>query len=572
MLFVEYIMNNNRLLKLRLHHLGVSLQQGGGRIYTVLVVDDEAIVCQGIKEFLEMSDLNISQVLTASNGYEALDYLRMESIDLVLTDIQMDGMNGIELMESILSEKPNIPVVVISAYDQFEYAQKCIRLGARDYLIKPVLLPQLIQVVGAELSERHGKYKRLLEESLKLKFSMTGMLSLRSYILNEVITGYLENSDDYLFIFEQIGLKLEGPYYLLFVIELFWERTGAEGGAIHSLRDRNLLKYATVNIIEETLADWNAVAFYGQGNQIVTILQYKEFDNAQKKREISKINLIGKTLVTNIQTCLHLMTVVGISPIKSGLHELPESYRESVKAVKWHGLYDNHNVFYAEDFSLKEASVQVNWQEKTEQFVECIRTGKNLEDVKGIVQRFISDISPIFESNDSTAGIPLSIAYRIYTTLLEMKETVGDRYKVLDPILFFQFPLTGIEIKNRLAVFLSEAAELILASMTDHDQAIIQQSIAYIRRNFRNKGLKIQDIADHVHLSPNYLSYLFKQIVAETVWEFVTRLRLEEARQLLMNTNKKRYEIADEVGYESPEHFSRVFKRYYGESPNAVRE
>ncbi|WP_409342646.1 response regulator [Paenibacillus sp. MBLB4367] len=540
-------------------------------MYTVLVVDDEAIVCQGIKEFLETADLNISQVLTAWNGYEALDYLRMESIDLVLTDIQMDGMNGIELMESILSEKPDIPVVVISAHDEFEYAQKCMRLGARDYLIKPVLLPQLIQVVGRELSERHETYKRLLEESLKLKFSMTGMTSMRSYILNEIIAGTLE-PDDYMFIFEQIGLKLAGPYYAVLALELFWERAGVRGGAIQSLRDRNLLKYATVNIIEETLADWNAVAFYGQGNQIVTILQVQETDYARNKAEnISKLNLIGKSLAANIHGYLQMEAVVGISPLRPGLQALPESYRDAAKAAKWHALYENHHVFYAGDFSLKEASVKVNWQEQAERFVDKIKTGKQPGDVEDAVRRFIEDISPVFESDDSTAGIPLSIAYRVYASLLEIKETVGDRYKALDPILFFQFPLTGIEIKERFTEFLSKAAGLIHTSMTDHDQAIIQQSVAYIRRSFRNKGLKIQDIADHVHLSPNYLSYLFKQIAGETVWEFVTKLRMEESRQLLLNTHKKRYEIADEVGYESPEHFSRVFKRYYGESPNTVR-
>jgi len=520
-----------------------------------------------------MSGLNITQVWTASNGYEALDYLRMESIDLVLTDIQMDGMNGIELMESILFEKPDIPVVVISAHDQFEYAQKCIRLGARDYLIKPVQLQQLIQVVGSELSERHEKYKRLLEESIKLKFSMTGMLSLRSYILNEVIAGSLVNADDYLFIFEQIGLKFEGPYYLVLLIELSWEQSGAAHRTIHSLRDRNLLKYAAINIVEETLTDWNAVAFYGQGHQIVTILQFDAIEHTDRKAEhISRLNMIGKTLVANIQGYLHMEAIVGISQIQFGLPALPTCYREAAKALKWHALYENHNVFYAEDFSLKEASVQVDWQARTEQFIERIKTGKSQEDILGVVQRFIAEISPIFERDDSTAGIPLSIAYRIYATLLEMKETVGERYTLLDPIRFFQFPLTEIEIQHRLADFLTDAAELIHASMVDHDQAIIQQSIAYIKQNYRNKGLKIQDIADYVHLSPNYLSYLFKQIVAETVWEFVTRLRLEEARHLLVNTHKKRYEIADEVGYESPEHFSRVFKRYYGESPNAVRE
>ncbi|WP_397355318.1 helix-turn-helix domain-containing protein [Paenibacillus sp. N3.4] len=401
---------------------------------------------------------------------------------------------------------------------------------------------------------------------------MTGMSSLRSHILNEIITGSVENSDDYLFIFEQIGLKLEGPYYLMLVVELFWDRVGFGGGAIQSLRDRNLLKYATVNIIEETLADWNAVTFYGQGNQIVTILQYNESDYTQNRAEnVSKLNLIGKTLVSNIQGYLHMEVVVGISLLRLGLQTLPESYREAVNAIKWHALYEDHNVFYAEDFSLKEAVVRVNWQEATNQFIECVKTRRKLEDVKELVSRFISDISPIFESDDSTAGIPLSIAYRVYATLLEMKETVGDGYKLLDPIMFFQFPLTGIEIKKRFAEFLLDTAGLIHTSMTDHDMAIIQQSIAYIRGNFRNKGLKIQDVADHVHLSPNYLSYLFKQITDQTVWEFVTKIRMEESRQLLMNTNKKRYEIADEVGYESPEHFSRVFKRYYGESPNTVR-
>ncbi|MFD0715770.1 response regulator [Paenibacillus sp. GCM10027626] len=541
-------------------------------MYTVLVVDDEAVVCQGIKEFLEASNLNISQVFTAWNGYEALDYLRMEKIDLVLTDIQMDGMNGIELMEAILSEKPDVPVVVISAHDNFEYAQKCIRLGARDYLIKPVLLPQLIEITERELSKQHEKYKLLLEDSLKLKFSMTGMASLRTYILNEMISGSLEDADDYQFIFEQIGVTLNGPDYSVFVIELLWERKDFAGEAICSLRDRNLLKYAAINIVEETLQDWNPLAFYGQGSRLVTILQHNEAEPARKKSSLlTRLNMAGKTLASNIQSYLHIGAVIGISSACQKLQTLPHAYRQAAEVIKWRGLYDTQNIFYAEDFSLKEASVQVNWQARADQFVEYLKTGQKKADIRDMVEQFMTDISPIFEREDSTAGIPLSIAYRIYALLLEMKETVGDRYLELDPIVFFQFPLSGNAIRQRLAAFLAEAAELIHTSMMVHDQAIVQRAITYIRQNFRNKGLKIQDIADQVYLSPNYLSYLFKLIAQETVWEFVTRLRMEEARQLLLNTSKKRYEIADEIGYESPEHFSRVFKRFYGESPNTVR-
>lgn len=541
-------------------------------MHTVLVVDDEAIVCQGIKEFLEQSDLPIEQVLTASNGYEALDYLRMENVDLVLTDIQMDGMNGIELMESILSENPDVPVVVISAHDEFDYAQKCIRLGARDYLIKPVLLSQLIDIVGKELTKRTERTKLHLEDSLKLKFSMNGVSSLRTYILNEMISGSLEHADDYRFIFEQIGVTLNGPYYSVFVMELQWERAGVGREAIMLLRDRNLLKYAAVNIIEESLKDWNAISFYSQGNKVATILQLELENYEQNKAEnISKLNMVGKTLVQNIEQYLFMEAIVGISPIQLGLQALPDSYRQASEATKWHGLYETQTIFFAEDYQSKEASIKVNWQQKTDQLLEKIKTGRQLEDIQHVVDSFITHISPVFDQEDTTAGIPLSIAYRAYAVLLEMKETVGTRYKALDPIHYFQFPLQMNSMRQRLSAFLLECAELIHSSMIDHDRSIVQQTITFIRAQFRNKELKIQDIADHVYLSPNYLSYLFKRIANETVWEYVTRMRMEEAKHLLINTTKKRYEIADEVGYESPEHFSRVFKRYYGESPNAVR-
>lgn len=535
-------------------------------MYTVLVVDDEAIVCQGIKEFLEASNLNISQVLTAWNGYEALDYLRMESVDLVLTDIQMDGMNGIELMESILSEKPEIPVVVISAYDAFEYAQKCIRLGARDYLIKPVQLNQLTEVVDRELSKRDAKFKLLMEDSLEAKFSMSGLASLRTYILNEMITVPFEDARDYPYIFEQINIPLEGGFFSVFVIELLW-KTG------YSLRDRNLYKYAAVNIVEESLKDWRVLPFYGQGNRIVTILQFSESEEeiGSQTEAISKMNLAGRMLIDNFRQHLHMDAVIGISPLQQGLKALPGCYKDALEATKWQGLYENHHVFYAGDFSFKKAQTDVDWLERTGRIVEWMRIGTKQQNVRETINRFVEDISSVFDSGDSTAGIPLSIAYRIYATLLEMKETVGDRYKDLDPLIFFHFPMAGHELKKWFTEYLFETAGLIHTAMIDHDQAIVQQAVRYIRENYRHKGLKIQDVADHVHLSPNYLSFLFKQISGETIWEFVTKVRMEEAKQLLRNTAKRRYEIADEVGYESPEHFTRVFKRFFGESPNMVR-
>lgn len=134
-------------------------------MYKILVVDDEPRVSMGIKNFLLGSDLQITFVETALNGFEAIDYLRMDSFDLVLTDIQMSRMSGIELMETIYMEQPHLPVIVISAHEKFDFAKKSMRLGARDYLVKPVEQEDLLRVVRKVLNEKEEIGKKSLELS-----------------------------------------------------------------------------------------------------------------------------------------------------------------------------------------------------------------------------------------------------------------------------------------------------------------------------------------------------------------------------------------------------------------------
>jgi len=107
-------------------------------VYTVLIVDDEPLICQGIRSLLADSGLPIRNIVTATSGHEALDHVRMEDVDLIITDIQMPGMSGIELMHQAKMIKPWVQTFVVSAHESFQYAQMAIRLGAKDYLIKPL--------------------------------------------------------------------------------------------------------------------------------------------------------------------------------------------------------------------------------------------------------------------------------------------------------------------------------------------------------------------------------------------------------------------------------------------------
>ncbi|WP_048750029.1 response regulator, partial [Paenibacillus sp. P22] len=116
-------------------------------MHRILIVDDEPLICKGLASLLAGAGLGITDIHTASNGYEALDYLRMEEVDLMITDIQMPGMNGIDLMHQAKLIKPWVQTIVVSAHETFQYAQMAIRLGARDYLIKPLNSSQLLDSV-----------------------------------------------------------------------------------------------------------------------------------------------------------------------------------------------------------------------------------------------------------------------------------------------------------------------------------------------------------------------------------------------------------------------------------------
>jgi two-component system response regulator YesN len=155
--------------------------------------------------------------------------------------------------------------------------------------------------------------------------------------------------------------------------------------------------------------------------------------------------------------------------------------------------------------------------------------------------------------------------------MLEYGHANGISLHRFDPDVYFRNDV-GEEKLERLSEYIQETAKLVRVLVKERDQSVLARIMGYIRANFRNPALKIQDIANEVHFSAAYLSYLFKQEMKKNLWDYVTELRIEEAKHLLAVTDKKRYEVAYEVGYESPEHFGRMFKRYAGVSPAEYRK
>ncbi|GAA0830668.1 response regulator [Paenibacillus glucanolyticus] len=440
-------------------------------MYNILVVDDEPLICKGLAGLLTSSGLAIDDIATAYSGQEALDYIRMGDIDLLVTDIQMGEMNGIELMQQAKIVKPWVQTIIISAHETFQYAQRALQLGARDYLIKPLNSEQFLDSVRSVLLKL-DKPAPQVEQFLMADnehFRMDEPPSGRTERLNQRLATEPEQSE-LADLHDESELGLIGPYFAVIKMKLALKQ-GTESS--FSSQDIRLIQYATLNIAKELLEqEPHTLAFYSPERDINIILQWSEQEMEENAGgKIHHLEMIGRSLHHHVEQHLKQSCTVGISQILRGTEFLSVLSRQADKAMLWSQQLHDFHVFYYGDF---------NWHN-----------------------------------------------------------------------------------------YAHETSQEVLSSQSNR---IVENTRQYIEDHYRQKGLTIHEVAKNNHVSPNYLSYLFKKYTGNSLWEYVVKLRMEESRSLILNTDLRRYEIAERVGYESPEHFSKIFKKYFGVSPSELKK
>lgn len=539
-------------------------------MYKILVVDDEPRVSAGIKNFLLASDMNITYVETAINGFEAIDYLRMDSFDLVLTDIQMGRMSGIELMENIYMEQWNVPVIVISAHEKFDFAKKSLRLGARDYLVKPVERTELLRVVHKVLTQKELPGKSSQAENKQIEVQFDNVVSRRNEWLMELVTERNLTQKDIDDVTSELGELLKGQFFGVISSRIDYSQAGFSHQKV-TLHDRKLLKYAAINIMNETLLEWNGLTFNGFGHSIISIIQLSAEEMADPQVRVhSQIHMIGQMIAMNMKQYLNVEATIGLSTLRGDVLMLPKLLEEANTAAEWNKVHPGQRVFYYDDIAMQDNLSMVVWMSKVSEFIQQMKSAIesagyiNPQSILG--QLRVSEPSP--DVQNSYCGM---LIYRIYGLLVEYGQGNGVSLYEFNPDKVFQ-GLTGQEKLERLHSYIEDSIAFLQEFSQARDQNVISRITNYIQNNYRNPALKIQDISEEVHFSAAHLGYIFKRDMKTNLWDYVTALRMEEAKRLMITTDKKRYEIAYAVGYESPEHFSRMFKRVAGLTPAEFRK
>lgn len=525
-------------------------------MYRVLVVDDEETIANGLKFLIERGMPQCEVVAVAYDGTEGYQIAVREKPEIVLTDLRMCEMDGIEMIRSLKMKGLNMRYIILSGYAEFEYAKQAIMLGVEDYITKPVdeeELYQILQKVCLSIQQEKQKLRQVekLQETVG-EFSQ----SMKEYYIRDILEGRNLSEEKYLTI--QNEFFMCGSYICAVFEYSFIDKVGDDANVEAAFRRYCEKQFENVYCIE--------ILPQREKNQCVLVL------GATKQAELKSIKIrLGKIrLLTQEQTKCYVCSGVGLWHKKIG--GIKKSYEEALCALNYkviNGLeclvgYDEIRNIHSKPAQIPEADIQ--------RLEQCINEMDN-EGCRKIIEKIFHNVNAEYELSPENLQIlainlVLSGIRKIPVMQLQINEYLGENILSLDSISKFK---TMEQLKNWIINVICGMNELMLKQNVPEKRDVVREVQEYINRNFHQE-ISLADISDKFFINPYYFSQLFKKKTGETYQNYLTKVRIERAKKLLEETDLKIYEICEMVGYIDVNHFNRIFEKREGVKPSHYRK
>ncbi len=505
----------------------------------LLIVDDEQPARLGIRMIIENSGLSFEQILEAKSGQEALTLVMENQPEIVLMDIKMSGLDGLSATKEIKKISPGTEVIFLTAYALFDYAQEAVRCGARDYLLKPINQVELIRVLQdclahIETVQRDREKERLVQQEL-LRTKET----IETELVWDLISGFKVSQQRLIKHLELIRPKEVNCWFNQQVLPdtcvVFGNITTQDSFHEHFQIIYNLIKEKLAPVIIAEVKD-QLVALTGS---------HFDFNLMRKLRQ----DIIIKTGCS---------LAIGIGKCEESIDDFSEKYFKALEAYSWALCCDHEIVWQVrpDDFQypkeLFNALVAVNRK-------------KAYAYIHKLLKKFPDNMEQI--PRDILAGI-LTTAY------LAVKNTGTDRWAAVSFFSLYAGQLSRLHSLTKIETWLYEVIEVAFELMNKvsltRAQQIINQAIDFMKKNY-HRQISLEEVARVVYLSPAYFSTLFKQQTGISFSQYLTRLRVDKAKELLDKTWLSISEISQAVGYTTVDYFCRIFKKMTGTTPSNYR-
>ncbi|WP_337104194.1 response regulator [Paenibacillus sp. YIM B09110] len=541
-------------------------------MFSLLIVDDHKHQVDSLATTMPWDQFDISTIHKAYNGQSALEIIRDHPIDILITDIRMPGMSGLELIQYVNDHQMKIDCILLTGYAEFEYAKKAIELNAIDYFIKPVRDDVLLEAVGKIVDKRNNERQRhqILEYSTSVVHRNLPLL--RENLLLELLQ---EKS----FSKSQLADKL-GMYRIPFAygdqVKLAAIKFEPYFYEAYGLEDMKLLKFAVLNMAEELFSAqfhiWSCKT--PQGNLALLLLPKSEEENLARDWNSTQESLLvslAKRLTENVDHYLRGNIAICISNPTQFPDEIYSAY-SSIASILMRSNQQGMIVSTTHESTDREMKpLQSLYQSPMLTQLMDIGNGDKLN-------AKLSDIFGELEHSHRDSQAHLREAY--LHLLSSFTYLAHKRGKVLEDIVGTASSRAEHNVIHS-AKLLKTWSHIILDALLENEilqpmhigenhQQLVHKIHSYIEQNL-GKNVTLQSIGDSVYLNGIYLSQIYKEITGENLSEYILRARMEKAKALLEKSGSKIYEITEMVGYQSPQHFIRTFKKYYGVTPEIYR-
>lgn len=506
------------------------------RLLSVLIVDDEPAVLSLLSDGIPWEDLGFKVPRLFSGAEKALYALHEESVDLLITDVQMPGMSGLDLIETVRKAWPALHIIVISAFDNFTFIRRALQLGVRDYLLKPLDEHELTEIL-ISISEQDvmDSSSHRYVDSFLYRW-LHG--SIAPYELPERLS--------------LAGINLDRALQCVSIIRIF------DTDSSLNKATNDILVSACARSIPK---DIKYYCFRDEVRQFVLFL-FQHDDNAISL-EIEKEMLLEK-LGRRIYLGSGLNFFITVSPCTEDIDEVPELYRRSRHFIEY-SLIKPVNTVLSFSQIIDSASRTSNILDAID--FEMIRSELLLEHPDAVIDHIVSSLR-IF---DEQAPASFDLRFIIQEILMTIARTInsvliGEGFTVEEWFEAFNKVRSPGDFLYWLREHVEKAVELIRFAKDDLPP-VIQQIISLMKHNLADKGLCLKSIGYEVGMNPTYLGQLFRNEMGMLFTKHLTELRIGEAKRLLDTTDNRVQDIADLVGFSNQSYFNKVFKKYTGSTP-----
>ena len=530
-------------------------------MYKILLVDDEILVRDAIRENIDWGKLDCELIGDCENGKQAVEFVKTHEVDIVLTDILMPYMDGMELSHFLHDNYPDVLIVIFSGFGEFEYAKKAIQYNVSEYMLKPVTAMELTKVIEnmKEKLDSRKKEQRKMESLTQVSQDYHKNANvIRSKALDCLVkcTREVQVSLDEL---ERMGITFQAASYrvAVFDIDTYSEMYQMD---MDKQQESALMAFVLFNVGDEIVVQEKAGVVYQEGNNRVCII----FAGNRTKEFSENIHRICHEIQKKVKEVIGLETSIGIGSWVRSPYELIYSYRLAAKAIDYRYLLGGNLLFDMEEKKTDNSIFLIN---DLETLTEAIKSGDRrlMEETLGQIETEIK--SALVEK--SYACIYLhqvirAIGNTCQSLSEEPEKIIAQREALLKAV-------TEQRMFSQAAALVEKYAQEVFDELQELNSSSGQRqgmlAMDYIQKNYMDPCLSLNSICSYLNISTSYFSTIFKEMTGETFIEVLTRVRMEKAKELLENTTMKNYEIAEKVGFSDPHYFGISFKKITGKTP-----